>query len=141
MDTFLGMALTDPATGLPNFPYFRLIHSWEEKKAERRSTHVCAVHIQILSGNDLLRRVLMLRLCQEMRASDLMASEGRSDLWVLLTSPDAEHVETIAQRIHAIVDEANASADGIAAMPAGDHLAIRTDVRNAMGDEYWSMVR
>lgn len=140
MDTFLGRALTDPATGLPNFPFFRLIHSWEEHKAERRHTRVCAVHVHILAGSDLLRRALMVRLCQEIRASDLMASEGRNNLWVLLTTPDAEHVEAIAQRVSAMAGEVNSSADTIAG-PNDERLVIETEIRNAMGEEYWSRVR
>jgi len=139
MDTFLGRALTDPATGLPNLPYFHLIHSWEERKAERRSTQVCAVHIQITAGSDLLRRALMVRLCQEIRASDLMASEGRNDLWVLLVTPDAERVEMLSKRIAEIVAAVNASSNGEDVIH--EPLVVHTETRTAMGDEYWSLVR
>ena len=38
LDTFLGRALTDPATGLPNVPYFCLIQNWEQRRARRRKT-------------------------------------------------------------------------------------------------------
>ena len=99
MDTFLGMALTDPTTGLPNLPYFCLIQNWEERRAQRRRTLVRVLHIHVVSGGEAARRSLMIRICQEVRTSDLIASEGRDEFRILLTSPDAERAEAFAERI------------------------------------------
>lgn len=51
----------------------------------------------------------MVRLCQELRTSDLIASEGKVELRILLTTPDAENAEAIAERIRQVVRELNAS--------------------------------
>lgn len=100
MDTFLGRALTDAATGLPNFPYFQLIQNWEERRARRRKTLVRVVRIAVSGGADSSRRALIWRLCQELRNSDLIASEGRDLFHILLTTPDAEKADAIAERVH-----------------------------------------
>jgi hypothetical protein len=86
LDTFLGRALTDPETGLPNIPYFCLIQNWEQRRARRRRTLVRVVRLHVERG-------------QELRTSDLIASEGKSEFRVLLTSPDAECVESVVERI------------------------------------------
>ena len=99
VDTFLGRALTDPATGLPNIPYFCLIRNWEERKARRRQTRVRVIRLQVTAGGQEVRRALIVRLCQELRTSDLIASEGKSEFRILLTTPDAENAEAIAERI------------------------------------------
>lgn len=99
LDTFLGMALTDPTTGLPNLPYFCLIQNWEERRARRRQTLVRVLHLHVLRGGEAARRSLLLRICQEVRTSDLIASQGRDEFRVLLTSPDAERAKAIAERI------------------------------------------
>lgn len=102
MDTFLGRALTDPATGLPNIPYFCMIQNWEERRARRRKTLVRVVHLRVEGGAEGARRALLWRLCQELRTSDLIASEGPDNFRILLTTPDAENSDAIAERIAAL---------------------------------------
>ncbi len=104
MDTFLGRALTDVATGLPNIPYFRIIQNWEERRARRRKTQVRVVRVAVSGGTDASRRALLWRLCQELRTSDLIASEGRDLFHILLTSPDAENADAIAERVQHLGD-------------------------------------
>lgn len=99
LDTFLGRALTDAATGLPNYPYFQMIQDWEERRARRRKTLVRVVRVEVAGGGPRSRKALMWRLCQELRTSDLIASEGRDRFHILLTTPDAENAEAIAQRV------------------------------------------
>lgn len=130
MDTFLGRALTDPATGLPNLPYFSLIQNWEERRARRRRTLVRVIRLHVEGGSDAARRLLMWRLCQELRTSDLIASEGRDEFRILLTSPDAENVEAIAERVRAVVSDVNA-AHGDA--PDAGPLAVAAAVEDPPG--------
>lgn len=99
---FLGRALMDPATGLPNLPYFSIILDWEERRAKRRGYSVRVLTISAECGDEALLRSLGWRLCQELRTSDLIASEGRSTFRVLLTSPDAENAAAIGERISAM---------------------------------------
>ncbi len=99
MDTFLGRALTDPATGLPNLPYFCLIQHWEERRARRRASDVCVICLHVHSGTEEARRALTIGLCQELRSSDLIASDGKNEFRILLTSPDAEKAEALVDRI------------------------------------------
>jgi GGDEF domain-containing protein len=99
---FLGRALMDPATGLPNLPYFSIVRDWEERRARRRGYSVRVLTIAAACSDEALLRSLGWRLCQELRTSDLIASEGRSMFRVLLTSPDAENAEAIAERISAM---------------------------------------
>jgi len=99
VDTFLGRALTDAATGLPNVPYFRIIQNWEERRARRRKTQVRVIRVAVSGGGDGSRRTLLWRLCQELRTSDLIASEGRDTFHILLTTPDAENADGIAERV------------------------------------------
>lgn len=101
---FLGQALTDPATGLPNVPYFTLIQDWETRRAQRRNTAVKVLTLRVQGPAD---RTLAWRLCQELRTSDLIASEGRHSYRILLTSPDAENVGAIGDRIRAMIDTLN----------------------------------
>ncbi len=107
MDTFLGRALTDPATGLPNIPYFCMIQNWEERKARRRKTLVRVVRLHVTGGGEGARRALLWRLCQELRTSDLIASEGRDDYRILLSSPDAENSSAIADRVGSLAEPLN----------------------------------
>ena len=93
------MALTDAATGLPNIPYFRMIQNWEERRARRRNTLVRVVRVAVSGGGEGSRRTLLWRLCQELRTSDLIASEGRDQFRILLTTPDAENADAIADRV------------------------------------------
>jgi GGDEF domain-containing protein len=123
VDTFLGRALTDPATGLPNLPYFCMIQNWEERRARRRKTLVRVVHLQVAGGAEGARRALLWRLCQELRTSDLIASEGRDNFRILLTTPDAENAEAIAERVSLLADTLNQ------AHPAeGEAMTISTQV-------------
>ena len=107
LEGFLGRALTDPTTGLPNVPYFRMIRDWEERRASRRQYAVRVLKIQVKGGDERIRRSLSWRLCREIRSSDLIASEGSSHFRVLLTSPDAENAEAIANRIVDMATEIN----------------------------------
>lgn len=99
---FLGRALADPATGLPNLPYFSIILDWERRRARRRGYSVRVLTIGAECEDEALLRSLGWRLCQELRTSDLIASEGPSTFRVLLTTPDAESAEAIAERIGAM---------------------------------------
>jgi GGDEF domain-containing protein len=113
VDTFLGRALTDPATGLPNIPYFCLIQNWEERRARRRKTIVRVLRLQVLAGGEAVRRALTWRLCQELRTSDLIASDGKNEFRILLTSPDAENIEAVGVRIDHLLEGVNtASIEG-----------------------------
>ena len=105
---FLGQALTDPATGLPNMPYFSLIHDWERRRGGRRNYLVKVLSLAVRGPSD---RTLAWRLCQELRTSDLIASEGRHSFRILLTSPDAENASAIGDRIRAMIDKLNTKRD------------------------------
>ena len=107
VDTFLGRALTDPATGLPNIPYFCMIQNWEERRARRRKTLVRVIHLHVVGGAEGARRALLWRLCQELRTSDLIASEGADHFRILLTTPDAENSDAIAERVGALSEILN----------------------------------
>ena len=121
-DALLGRVLTDPATGLPNLPYFRLIREWEERRATRRQQRVCVLRLTVTGGGARGLRSLPWRLCQELRDSDLIASEDLTRYRVLLTSPDAEHAETVGQRIEQLVAQVN---DHLRDEP---HLAIAVEL-------------
>ena len=118
---FLGQALTDPATGLPNLPYFSLICDWESRRAQRRNTSVKVLNLRVQGPAD---RTLAWRLCQELRTSDLIASEGRHNYRILLTSPDAENVGAIGERIRAMIDKLNEKRD---AEPLAAALEVEPD--------------
>jgi hypothetical protein len=121
VDTFLGRALTDVATGLPNLPYFRIIQNWEERRARRRQTLVRVIRVAV-SGGDSSRRALLWRLCQELRTSDLIASEGRDIFHILLTTPDAENAEAIAERVRHLGQALEETASG------GEPLLVQTEI-------------
>lgn len=118
---FLGQALTDPATGLPNIPYFTLIHDWECRRAKRRNCEVKVLNLRVQGPAD---RTLVWRLCQELRTSDLIASEGRHRFRILLTSPDAGNAGAIGNRIRAMIDELN---NKRAAEPMAVDLTVEAD--------------
>lgn len=122
LDGFLGRVLTDPLTGLPNVPYFRMIRDWEERRASRRKYQVRVLKIQVKGGDERIRRSLSWRLCREIRSSDLIASEGSSHFRVLLTSPDAENAEAISGRIVDMATEINAR------HPAPEPLELQVEV-------------
>jgi len=107
VDGILGRALRDPVTGLPNVPYFCLIRDWEERRARRRKYAVRVLKLAVSGGSDRVRRSLSWRLCQELRSSDLIASQGGEHYRILLTSPDAENVETIRARLETLTAELN----------------------------------
>jgi GGDEF domain-containing protein len=104
----LGQALTDPATGLPNMPYFSLIQDWETRRSYRRNYQVKVLALRVQGAVD---RTLAWRLCQELRTTDLIASEGRHVYRILLTSPDAESARAIGARIRAMIDKLNKRRD------------------------------
>jgi len=68
VDTFLGRALTDVTTGLPNIPYFRIIQNWEERRARRRKTQVRVVRVAVTGGADASHRALIWRLYRDLKA-------------------------------------------------------------------------
>jgi hypothetical protein len=107
VDGILGRALRDPATGLPNVPYFCLIRDWEERRARRRQYAVRVLKVSVSGGSERVRRSLSWRLCQELRSSDLIASEGGEHYRILLTSPDAENVDSIRARLESLAAEIN----------------------------------
>jgi hypothetical protein len=119
-DGLLGRALRDPETGLPNVPFFSLIRDWEERRARRRKYRVRVLDIAVRGGSERARGVLSWRLAQALRASDLVASQGREHYRVLLTSPDAEHADRIRERIEHVVR----------AMPEGEQVAVAVAVED-----------
>lgn len=114
----LGQALTDPATGLPNMPYFSLVQDWETRRAHRRNYQVRVLALRVQGAVD---RTLAWRLCQELRTTDLIASDGRHMYRVLLTSPDAENARAIGARIRAMIDRLNKRRD---AEPIAAELSV-----------------
>jgi GGDEF domain-containing protein len=126
-EALLGRVLTDPVTGLPNLPYFRLIRDWEERRGHRRQYRVAVLRLSVSGGGARGLRSLPWRLCQELRDSDLIAAEDLSHYRVLLTSPDAEHVEAVAERIRRVVDDANRARGEEPALA----VAIEVDERGA----------
>lgn len=118
---FLGQALTDPATGLPNMPYFALVQDWERRRGQRRNYSVRVLSLEVSGPSD---RTLPWRLCQELRTSDLIASEGRHSYRILLTSPDAENAGAIGNRIRTMIEKLNKKRD---AEPMSAALAIEPD--------------
>ena len=107
MEGLLGRVLLDPATGLPNLPYFEVIQDWESKRAERRNYLVRVLDIRVEGGGESTRRTLGWRLRQLLRNSDLIASRGTEYFRVLLTSPDAEYAESVARRVARMVQSVN----------------------------------
>jgi PleD family two-component response regulator len=97
----------DPATGLPNIPYFAIVQEWEERRACRRGYEVRVLTMAVECDDEALLRSLAWRLCQEVRNSDLVASEGRSKYRILLTSPDAENADHIKARIEELAKSLN----------------------------------
>lgn len=97
----------DPATGLPNIPYFCIVQEWEERRARRRGYEVRVLTMAVECDDEALLRSLAWRLCQEVRDSDLIASEGRAKYRILLTSPDAENVAPITARIEEMAKSLN----------------------------------
>ena len=106
-DVFLGRALMDPATGLPNVPYFRLIRDWEGRRAKRYNLALRVVAMSVTGGDQRARRALSWRLCRELRDSDFLASSGPLEFRILLTSPDAEHVHALCRRLESMVEDLN----------------------------------
>ncbi|MEX1113382.1 MAG: hypothetical protein WED32_02935 [Patescibacteria group bacterium] len=104
----LGQTLTDPATGLPNMPYFSVVQDWETRRSYRRNYQVRVLALRVQGAVD---RTLAWRLCQELRTTDLIASEGRHVYRILLTSPDAENARAIGERIRAMIDKLNKRRD------------------------------
>jgi len=122
VEGFLGRVLTDPATGLPNLPYFRMIREWEERRARRRKYTVRVIRINVSGGGDRIRRSLSWRFCRELRGSDLIASEGSGHFRVLLTTPDAEQADLIRNRIEGMTAEINARG------AAGEPLRLQVEL-------------
>lgn len=97
----------DPATGLPNVPYFRLIRDWEGRRAKRYNLALRVVAMSVSGGDQRARRALSWRLCRELRDSDFLASSGPLEFRILLTSPDAEHVPALCRRLDNMVQDLN----------------------------------
>lgn len=132
VDIFLGRVLTDAATGLPNIPYFRIIQKWEERRARRRNTLVRVIRVAVTGGGDKSRGALLWRLCQELRTSDLIASEGRDLFHILLTTPDAENAVAIAERVQNM-----GKGLGETSSTGTDKLVLQTEIEQpvAIADE------
>jgi hypothetical protein len=126
-EALLGRVLTDPVTGLPNLPYFRLIRDWEERRGHRRQYRVAVLRLAVTGGGVRGLRSLPWRLCQELRDSDLIAAEDLTHYRVLLTSPDAERVEAVADRIRRVVDDVNRARSDEPSIA----IAIEVDEREA----------
>ena len=125
LEGMIGRALMDPSTGLPNIPYFRIVKDWEERRAQRRNYAVRVVRIFIDGGEERVRRLVGWRLCRDLRSSDLIASEGLGHYRVLLTSPDAENVQAIANRIEELIAELNET------HPSPDPLQVSVSIDDA----------
>jgi hypothetical protein len=95
---FLDRALTDPRTGLPNLIYFNIIRDWEQRRAARRNYSVRVIRFRIAGGDDRDLERFKLRLCQNTRGSDLIASNGTGEFLVLLTDNDAENIDRVTGR-------------------------------------------
>lgn len=106
-DGLLARALTDATTGLPSILYFRLIRDWEQRRAERRGYRVRVVRLTVAGGDERLRKSLSWRICREFRSSDLIASDGPSHYRLLLTSPDAENIDIMRQRLEQLAVSVN----------------------------------
>jgi GGDEF domain-containing protein len=126
-DGFLGRALRDPATGLPNVPYLQLIRDWEEKRARRRSYAVRVLKISVTRGDERIRRSLGWRLIRALRDSDFVASQGADHFEVLLTSPDAEHAGALRARIRRLVQELNEN------HPDHEPIDVRVEIEGGDG--------
>ena len=110
-DGLLARALTDVTTGLPSILYFRLIRDWEERRAHRRGYSVRVARVTVSGGDDRIRKTLSWRLCREFRSSDLIASDGPLHFRLLLTSPDAENLAVMQERLEQMAAALN---DGVA---------------------------
>src|SRR5919199_1684861 len=121
----LGRVLSDPETGLPNLPYFRLIREWEERQAKRRGTSVRVLKLFLTGGDERVRRSMACRLCREFRTSDLIASDGASRYRLLLTSPDADHIDAIRERLGRFEATLNEQ------YPMSERLSIELEVEPA----------
>lgn len=83
---------------------------------------VRVIRVAVDGGAESSRRAFLWRLCQELRTSDLIASEGKDVFHILLTSPDAENVVAIAERVQRLGD-ALGEPDGRATS-----LTLRTEI-------------
>lgn len=124
-DAFLGQALRDPATGLPNLPYLQLIREWEERRARRRKYEVRILDIEVTGGDERSRRSLSWRLIRALRDSDFLASQGPTRFHVLLTSPDSDHMQTVRDRIANVIAEMNARYR--CEQPLEAHISVTAD--------------
>jgi hypothetical protein len=106
-NALLGQILPDPTTGLPSLLYFRLVLDWEERRARRLGTRVRVIKLVASGGTAADRRSLPKKLCRELRETDLIASHGPMQYHLLLTSPDAEKVDVILERIRLLVESIN----------------------------------
>jgi len=88
---------------------------------------VRVIRVAAQGGAESLRRALLWRLCQELRTSDLIASEGRDTFHILLTSPDAENAVAIAERVQHLGD--TLGEEGTA---DGPPLVLRTEIEPPM---------
>lgn len=126
-DVFLGRALMDPATGLPNAPYFRLIRDWEERRARRHRLPLRVVKMTLDGGDDRSRRALTWRLCRSLRDSDFLASTGPMHFRILLTSPDTEHADTLCRRLEGVIAALNAD------LPDESRMSIALSIEDVDG--------
>jgi GGDEF domain-containing protein len=134
LENIFERALTDPTTGLPNVPYFRIVRDWEERRARRRSYSVRVIKVDVEGGSERDRRQLSWRLAHELRDSDLIASQGASHYCILVTSPDAEHADEICDRVETIVADVNRVA-ALKADDGQDPLTCRLSIASPKDDD------
>jgi hypothetical protein len=103
----LGQVLPDATTGLPSILYFRLVREWEERRAQRTGTRVRVIRLTVRGAVDRDRRLLPKKLCHELRQTDLIASDGPTRYYLLLTSPDAESLGAVMERVQQVIEALN----------------------------------
>ena len=103
----LKRVLLDPATGLPNKMYLELIRNWEQSLAERQGMRVLFVALTLRGGTEHDRRTLALHLCESVRKSDFIASEGPERFYLLLAMREPEDLDAVRKRIDDVTRTVN----------------------------------
>jgi GGDEF domain-containing protein len=78
---------------------------------------MCVIHLHVQSGSEEARRSFTVGLCQELRSSDLIASDGKNEFRILLTTPDAEKVDALVERIRQLSSMLASADHGGASLP------------------------
>jgi hypothetical protein len=106
-DAALRAALVDPETGLPNAAYFQLICEWELQRAGRKEPRLQVALLTISGGDANSRRALARQLPLVFRRSDLIAAGSPRTYQLLFTTPEAEHLDIVRERVGQIVQLLN----------------------------------